>query len=1032
MPPLREALALSLLSAFAVTQNGPNGTPDERPPEGFQLAIGLLQRELFEEAAAKFTAFLQQQPKHALVPEALYRRGLCRDKLQQRDEAIADLEQALAKGGAEFRLLPECRYRLGGLLEQKGDHEGAAAQFQALAKGVAKDHYLAAAAQYGAGEALVRAKQDGPAATAFTAAVAAATGEQASYRFPALYQLGLCQRRAQDWGPAASTFALAAAAAKDAAARSECWYLCGDAHLQQRAFDDAAVALAEVQGDFADDAAYALGFVAIGRGDQKAAAAAFGSLLEQFRESPLRARARLEQGRSLFQDQQPKAAAKALQPLDADGVEPAVRTAAKELLGLCALASGKSDQAVTALQQALAAAPQSEQPRLSFALAEALANLGRFEEAVAAYDAVPNAAAPELLGDARYGAGFALHELGRHADSIQRCQQVLALQPAHRLAVEAQLAMAENLFALQKYAEAEAAYAGLPAEPHGALAKWKLAWCKYLAGDKAEAAQRFAAVAKGESEQAEEALSLQCLALFEAGDGDGAMAAADRYRARHGQGAFLDRTERIAARLLRQRGDLAGAQERLRAAQQAAQGRGEANAALGDAVEQAELIYQRGDFAAAIGAFAALAARDDAIGARAAAGIAWCRFELGDDDGTKQQLQKAKAHPAVGSELAGLLELESALHHRRQEWPAAAAAASEYLQRFADQPQANALRYALGVAQSRGGDLAAARQTLAQLTEVAGYERPDRVWYELAWACRKAKDEPAALAAFAEVVARTQDEELLGECRLHLGVAALATAGADGDLEPARRLLLAVDGAFQPQARYRFASAEFARAGDDKAMLAAARDRFLQVAAVPGELVGEARYLAADCQKRLGDPAAAVPHLRQLLQQEPEHARAQAAALLLGECALAAQQYDVVVEALAPLSQRTDLPPADAARLELWLGRARSARNEDAAAEACLVRATERSDGAIGAEAQFRLGEHRQRRGDLRAAIDAYVKLPILWREPEWVRKGLLAAGDAYRELQQPDKAQRFYKELLEQHQGSAEAKAAAERQRSN
>jgi TolA-binding protein len=48
------------------------------------------------------------------------------------------------------------------------------------------------------------------------------------------------------------------------------------------------------------------------------------------------------------------------------------------------------------------------------------------------------------------------------------------------------------------------------------------------------------------------------------------------------------------------------------------------------------------------------------------------------------------------------------------------------------------------------------------------------------------------------------------------------------------------------------------------------------------------------------------------------------------------------------------------------------------------------------------------------------------------VRQGLLQAGLTYERLQQPDKAQRFFRELLDKHAGSAEAKKANDHLRPN
>lgn len=1025
---LARALALSLATL------APLCAQNERPPEAFSLAVGLQQRGLHDEAARQFEAFLQQNGAHPLAAEAHYRLGLARIECKQTDGAVASLQAALAAGGKGFKLRPECRYRLGNLLEAKQDHQGARAQFQALAAEVPADHYLLAAARYAEGEACREMGDDAKAAVAFAAAAAAATGERAAYRFPALYQLGFAQVRRQEFAAAAASFAQAAEAAADDAARGECCFLGGDASLRAQDYAAAERSFAralQLGGDFADDAAHGLGWVALGRGDRPAAVAAFGVLLQRFPDSPFAPNARLERGRALYQDQKAAEAQQELQPLLGANVPEPVRQQAQELLGLCALATGSGEAAVAALRQALAAAAPGDQARLSFALGEALATLERWDEAVQAYARVGEDAPAELRGDAAYGACFALHALGRHQDSIARAQSVCALQPPHRLAAAARLAIAENWFALQKYDAAEKEYTALvDVAAHRGEAQWKLAWCRYLQGDKKNAGTRFAAIAADkQSPHAEEALAMQALAVLESGEADAALALADQYRARYRDGAFLERTERVAARVLRQKGDLPGAQQRLAKAEAAAKARGGDEAASADVVEQAELSYQQGDYRAADGRFAQLAARGDAVGARALAGRAWCAFELGDDAGCGTALAAAKAHPAAAGELPGLLELESALHHRRQDWPAAIAAAQAFLQSFGKHPKAPAMRYALGVAQARSGDAKAARATLAALAKDGGYERADRVQYELAWACRRTNDEAAALAAFRAVADTSADAELAGEAKWHLGVAAL-----DGkDLAGARRWLEGVQGSHRGRALYRLGFAEFEAAGADGKQLAGARDRFAQVAAMPGEeLAGEARYLAAECCHRLGDERGAMEKLQTLLQQEPQHARADRARLLLGECAVAIGDGNAAVPPLEQFLRGRDHAKADVARANLWLGRARMQRQEHETAEANLVAVTELSDGPLAAEAQFRIGENRVARGDLRGAADAFVKLPILYAQPEWVRAGLLQAGLVYERLQQPEKAQRFFRELVDQHAGSAEAKTATEHLRPN
>jgi tetratricopeptide (TPR) repeat protein len=1030
LAPVRALVAaLSLLPASSLL------CQSERPPEAFQLALGLQQRGLHEEAAKQFGDFLNKNGNHALAAEAWYRLGTSRAELDQKDPAIEALTKALqagARGGAEFRLRAECRYRLGNLLESQGKHRPAVEQFTALSQEVAADHYLQAPARFAAGEGFRELGDDEQAVRAFAGAVEVAVGEQASFRFPALYQLGFALLRSKSLADSASAFGEAAKVAPDDAAKGECLYLQGDTLLRQQEYDAADRALQAAQklaSDFRDDAAFGLGWVALGRQDQKAARRAFQQFLERFADSPLASKARLELGRSLYRDKKYAEAQQALASLLQGEVAPEVKQQAQELTGLCALASGAGEQALGSLQKALAEAAPADRARLSFALGETYANLARWAEAVAAYDAVPGDAGVDLRGDALYGACFALHSLGKHEDSIARAKAVLALQPKHRLADQAAFAIAESQFALQKFEPAEQAYAALVLVPTlRDKAAWKLAWCRYLRGDKAAAAVQFAAIGKTEgSPFAEEALAMQSLSQFEAGSADEALATADRYRARYRDGAFLDRTERVASRVLRQKGDLPAAQKRLERAVAAV---GKTGDASGDQIEQAELAYQQGDYQAADGLFAKLMARNDVLGARAIAGRAWCAFELGDDDACSRWLAAGQKHAAVGDQLAGLLELQSALHHRRQEWVPAQAAAKAFLQQFEKHGKAPAMRYSLGVAQARAGDANAARETLAKLLQDGGYERMDRVAYELAWACRRANDEPAALKAFAQVAKDSKDVELAGEANLHLGVAALEAKDGDGkgrpDLGKARESLTKVQGSHRGRALYRLAFAEFDAAGQDPKLLAVARDRCAELAAIEADPLSlEGLYLGGECCQRLGDARGAMERYQALLQKDPRHARADRSRLGLGECAVLQGDGNTAVPVLEEFLRGKDREKSDAARANLFLGRARMLRGEAQQAEASLQRVTELSDGALAAEAQFRIGEVRAQHGDLQGAADAFVKLPILYAQPEWVRRGLLQAGLVYEQLQQPEKAQRFFEELQKLHAGSDEAKTA-------
>ena len=1021
MPRLSPAVAL-FLCALLPAQN-------DRPPEAFQIGLGLQQRGLHEEAARAFQQFLQGAKGSPFASEAWYRLGVSQTELGQPKEAIASLKRAMAATDLSYGV--ECRYRLANLYREQQQLAPARDLFAELGGALPADHYLRAAVRYGEGECERDLGNDTAALAAFRAAAAAAKGDQQGYLFPAQYQAGFALLRLQQFGEAAKLFADAGKAAADDAARAECCYLGGDASLRAKDLDQAESSFRsclQLGGEFADDAVFGTAFCQLERGKAEEALASFRRVVKEHGDSPLVGRCHLEIGRLLYRGRQFAAARQELALVLGDGAAVAeLRQGAQELDGLCALELGAGGDALQQLRAALSKAKDADKPRLHFALGEALSADGKWSEALAYYQQVDRGAGEALYGDALYGACFCLHQLQQYEASRKLATQLRRELPQHRLVVQATFALAENLFAERQYEAAEKEYAAVPkAHELAGKALFKAAWCVYLRGDKQAAAARFAAIAQQDkAEGRQEAQAMSALSWLEAGLGDKALAAADGYRARYPKGEWLARTERVAARVLRERNDLSGAAARLAVAQRAA---GQGGAGLQDQLEQAELCYQQGDFQGAQKLYAPLANQQDALGARALEGLAWCAFELGDDDGCGKLLARGMAHPQVGDLRANLLELRSALHHRQAQWDAAAQDAAEFLRDFQKHEKAPAMRYARGLALARGQHYREARVVLAALAKDGGYERMDRVHYELAWACRRDGDEKAALAAFAEVAKTSQDKELMGEARLHLGVAKL-----DGkDEAAARQLLQQVDGSSRAQALYRLGFMDLDAAEKEPARLKLAQQSFAQIAAMGEQepLAAEATFLRGECERRGGDRAAAAASFRALLRQAPLHPRAVAARLLLGECDV---ELGVGDEAVQQLEQYLQAPPeegAELARAQLLLGRARQLRAEHERAEVCFQKVTALSDGPAAAEAQYRIGETRLARQDLQGAADAFVKLPILYAQAPWVQKGLLQAGLTYEALKQPQKARRFYEELVRRFPEAPETQQATQRLR--
>ncbi len=999
-------------------------------PEDFQLAIGLIKREMYDDAGRSLKRFLRAHPKHERASEAWYRLGTCQLEGGQAEAAADSLKKALAD--RRFKLRAEARYRLGSTLQGLEQQAAAAKQFASMQREVADDHYLLGAAAYAEGECHRDLGEDKAALACFTRAEA----KGGDYAFSAAYQKGFVLLRQNRLRDAQRCFAKLASAHPDHDAIGEIRFFEGEAAFRADAFaiaEKAWTLSARHASDYRDDAISGLAWCRVRADDSSAAIGHFKRVLKEHGDSSLAPAAMLEIGRLQHEGGEHKAAARTLATLLAtDKLDAAQRLQALELQGLALLETGETAAAEASFAKAIGASDgTASSARLQFHRGEVFAKNESWQKALAAYEPAAKDADAALRGDALYAQALALHKLTRYAESTKKAQRLLREIPAHRLVPLARFAIAENAFAQQDYKAALIGYAELDsAHPMFAQAQFKAAWSVYLGGNPAGGMDGFRRVFDSENQDdalREESLSMFALCAFEAGKKDKALQAADLYRARHKQGEFLARTERIAARVLKSRGDLEGAAARLAVASKSA--RGDRSAEL--ELEGADVLFQRGDYAGAKKVYSRYQKRSDRLGARACEGYAWCAFELGDEKVCLEAIRKGKSHAEAGDEVAGLIELEVTVHHRAERWAEAERAALTFLKRFGKHARIPEIGYSLGVAQSRAGKLTEARTTLQTVIGTGKSERPDRCFYELAWVCRKLKDEPAALACFAKVVELSKDAELSGEAKLHLGEAAMAA----NKHKEARDHFVGITGSFRARGLYRCGFAEIALKKPAQAIAA-----FEKICAMgPGETLHfEARFMAAEQQMETGQHGRAFAHLQALLKGAPDHERAQRARLYTGECAVREKQAAVAVayltEFLRQHSSASDGSAKDrkveGARAQLWLGRARSDRGEHQKAEDCFVAVTSLSDGELAAEAQFRIGSVREAKGDRNGAVDAYVKLSILYAHEPWVPRALLQAGRCYQKLNEPSKAKKFFGELKKRFPNSNEAKQAGSKSR--
>ena len=171
-------------------------------------------------------------------------------------------------------------------------------------------------------------------------------------------------------------------------------------------------------------------------------------------------------------------------------------------------ALGDHAGALAALDRAARAQPdQALAGEIEAARGDALAALGRGDEASRAWQKAGSEYALQAAAVAALNAG-------RAEEAERAARALLERHPGSRYRAEAELVLAEALFARGRHAEAEPLFAGLApqGEPAArARCRSRAAWCAWLAGDAAGAAEAFAALAREmpDAREAQEARLLE-------------------------------------------------------------------------------------------------------------------------------------------------------------------------------------------------------------------------------------------------------------------------------------------------------------------------------------------------------------------------------------------------------------------------------------------------------------------------------------------------------------------------------------------
>ncbi len=386
-----------------------------------------------EGAIAAFTKSLDAKPDGSRAPWARLAIGWCHEGAGRLEEAILAWSDLVAKH-------PDSTAAASGLLaradarQRAGDYTGGLADCQRLlGEGdLAKKLDAAAVAEARFLQALCLAgsEKDAQAAATFTKLLAERPDFPAADR--ATLELGLALARSGKQEEAAAAFTNLVKRFPDSTYAADAWlelaerrWAAEDWAAAAEAYR-AAIAAAGSEPDLValvEQARHKLGWTHVMRDEDAAAAEAFAAQLAATPAGPLAADAAALLGDALVSLGKPAEAAKAFSRAVADPEQlssDALRGLAFVRAAECAAAREAWDESLALAEQLLTIDPDS--PRAAearYAAAWARHNLGRLDEALAAYATIAAGPRTELAARAQLMAGEVLFEQKRHKEAIK-------------------------------------------------------------------------------------------------------------------------------------------------------------------------------------------------------------------------------------------------------------------------------------------------------------------------------------------------------------------------------------------------------------------------------------------------------------------------------------------------------------------------------------------------------------------------------------------------------------------------------------
>jgi TolA-binding protein len=709
-------------------------------------------------------------------------------------------------------------------------------------------------------------------------------------------------------------------------------------------------------------------------------------------------------------------------------------------IGLCQTQLGDADAAVASLSKVLTDYPDSPlAPEVSYRIGQAYLAQKRYDDALKSYRIVTQKyanTAPAAL--AEIGIGYCLYDKGAFAEAVTAFQKVATDHPGTAQAIEAQVQVGHAYLKLQKPDEAIAAYTRVIDDKNAGPAAQDAAFGRAVAlqrkGDTTGALAAFSElpqkypnsryVADSYLHIGDLQLAANDPAAAEASyvtAGDTAKDADNKRKARYGV---------VVARFKKDPSDATAAEIDKVIAENP-----KTDLAAQLTLDVAQTRYNKGQYAEAAKSFAGFVAgfADAAQAADAAYLVGVCYDKLKRAPEATAAYEKAIAQYPKGrytdQALGALVNLYAAAGNEAK----ADEAARQLREQF---PQSKAVSAALFNSARALYEAKKYAEAAAQYDAVIKSSPADDVaaqaWYGVGAARFAAGDIDAALTAFRTVADKYPQAEV-------------AKNLPDAFFQAGEKLFdgknyVAAQGVYEEVGR-RFAGAKTAEVAryklgwallkqDKPEKRVEALTAFLAVADGGAERAvnSDARYQAARIlfdkpeYQKVADLLAVFSGGHDDLPMTPW------ALVLLGRARLQLQQVAPAQEAFRAVTTRFAKHAAAAPAL-LGLGRTLKAQNDYAGASAAMTQALAKNSPAVSVEAQYELADCKRLQKDLKSAAEEFLKVAILYENPQWGANAQVQAGACYEQLGDKDDAIKAYNIVANRYKDQPDAiKQAQER----